>query len=145
MASRVPDSPPDWRLPILTSKFYASKCSSPPNGPQQMFASKCFTWDKFDSLQVLGLPMVPTVGTPPMQLQRGHLELPAQLTSDTGLIISEAWQFASLFCMQVKCDLVPPVFVLFPRAIRGQMLHMGPMGHSKFWASQCLPMVPTSA
>ena len=137
MASRVPDSPPDWRLPILTSKFYASKCSSPPNGPQQMFASKCFAWDKCDSSKWLP----PSFRLPNVPHQWGHLQMTSylhnwHLTMVWSSLKLGNWQLAigiSLLHASQRWSGATSVCLVAQSNERPDAIHMGPMGHLKFW------------
>ena len=141
MASRVPDSSPDWRgSQSSLQHFYPSKCFSskwdvsqcslpdfmPPNGPNGPDTSSTNVsppnvthgtngTPPIGSLQFLGLPMV----------WRPNETHPTQLTSDTGLIVSEAWH--------LSCGCPPQrwpgatstergVFAFLPRAMRGKPL-----------------------
>ena len=144
MASRVPDSPPDWRLPILTSKFYASKCSSPPNGPQQMFASKCFAWDKCDSSKWLP----PSFRLPNVPHQWGHLQMTSylhnwHLTMVWSSLKLGNWHLSSACKSKVIwCHQCLPCC---PEQWEARCYTYGTNGTPKVLASQCSTMVLTSA
>ena len=120
MASRVPDSPPDWlwlfprltrlpilpptflplqvlllqvrRLPMFPSRFYASKWSKwSRHILYKCFTSKCYTWDKWDTSN-----WIPPIFRPPNGLAA---KWDASNTTDIWHWFDCLWSLASLLWM----------------------------------------------